>query len=518
MESGELFNSGEMTNPPGRGHEVKWYLVTNHQNLMFMLSAGMVMPPSGFGKKYYQDTLSLIPGWVPLFPESIWRSALDHSVAEQPLLRPCCAELDLSGVSGGVKVLRSGGWEDVRFPEEVYGNEELVLVPAPLPVSMVKEICFASKEDKAYCEKDAKYFSNVPLVDFKTKVAAGLFKKTKNTAWPPRLDGVAERPVELHLADAFGGVLTLLSLLSSREDVAAQLTKAFFQQEPDAEVAAAVPMLLGAHALFYSPAGLADHYGASGALYGDLAKALVQHREAGGSGSPKDIVMRELEASNATLQGAAKSGVERLMDDLKRIVQFPDKTLDELLEIHQKPLPRTLVLFFMNDSSQDLLDINNAQLAGYEVCGAAILFGITEGWMRMSTQQRVRDGLNTVVPAYMAYLSHQIADSGFNLGVLPERRLSLRELFGERNPDSKANNAALGIARACKWDCIKTRIKLGKGAYQLVIDGAGASLVLDGDIKAVEAEVDWDKFRACLKGTPTIPAKVELEARKMLGN
>ena len=64
----------------------------------------------------------------------------------------------------------------MRFPEEVYGNEELVLVPAPLPVSMVKEICFASKEDKAYCEKDAKYFSNVPLVDFKTKVAAGLFK------------------------------------------------------------------------------------------------------------------------------------------------------------------------------------------------------------------------------------------------------------------------------------------------------------------------------------------------------
>lgn len=518
MESGELFNRGEMTTPPGRGHEVKWYLVTNHQNLMYMLSAGMVMPPSGFGKKYYQDTLSLIPGWVPLFPESIWRSALDHSVAEQPLLRPCCAELDLSAVSGGVKVLRAGGWEDARFPEEVYGNEELVLVPTPLPVSMVKEICFASKEDKAYCEKDAKYFSNVPLADFKTKVAAGLFKKAKNPAWPPRLEGVEERPVELHLADAFGGVLTLLSLLSGRDDVAAQLTRAFFQPELDADVAAAVPMLLGAHALFYSPGGLLEHYGASGAQYGELAKALVQYRAVSGAGSPKDIVMRELEASNATLQGAAKHGIERLMDDLKRIVQFPDKTLDELLEIHQKPLPRTLVLFFMNDSSQDLLDINNAQLSGYEVCGAAILFGITEGWMRMSMQQRVRDGLNTVVPAHMAHLSHQMSGSDFDLGILPERRLSLRELFGEKQADSKTNNAALAIARSCKWDCIKTRIKLGKGAYQLLIDGAGASLVLDGDIKAVEAEIDWEKFRAYLGSGSNLPSKVELEARKILGN
>ena len=64
----------------------------------------------------------------------------------------------------------------------------------------------------------------------------------------------------------------------------------------------------------------------------------------------------------------------------------------------------------------------------------------------------------------------------------------------------------------------KTRIKLGKGAYQLLIDGAGAGLLLDGDIKAVEAEIDWEKFRAYLGAGPDLPSKVELEARKMLGN
>src|SRR5690606_14073288 len=115
MASEDMFESSEQSVQQGKGHEIKWRLVTNHQNLMFMLSSGMIMPPSGFGKKYYQDTLSLVPGWIPLFPEELWKSAVDYSVAEQALLRPCYTELDLREVSGRVKVLRAGRWEDVAF-------------------------------------------------------------------------------------------------------------------------------------------------------------------------------------------------------------------------------------------------------------------------------------------------------------------------------------------------------------------------------------------------------------------
>jgi len=42
-------------------------LVTNHLNLMYMLAAGLLMPPSGFGGKYYGDTLAAFPGWLPVF-------------------------------------------------------------------------------------------------------------------------------------------------------------------------------------------------------------------------------------------------------------------------------------------------------------------------------------------------------------------------------------------------------------------------------------------------------------------
>ena len=518
MASEDMFESSEKSVQRGKGQEVKWRLVTNHQNLMFMLSAGMIMPPSGFGKKYYQDTLSLVPGWVPLFPDTLWQSAIDHSVSEQALLRPCYAELDLSGVSGLVKVLRSGGWDDAHFPDEVYGNEELILVPAPLPISMVREVVFSSKDDKSYCEKDAKNFSNVPLADFKTKAAGTPFKKAISGSWPPLIDGVEERKVELTLPDAFGGVVTVLNQLSNRDDAAIELKKAFFQKNPGMEVSNAFPMLLGAHELFYAPGSEDERLRVSSTLFGRIAGALVSARQRIGSGSPRDVVVAVLEEANANMQGQNKLKSERLIEDLKRTVQLPDKTLDELIEIHQGPLSRVLILFFMNDLAQDLLEVSNDQISGYEMCGAAALFGISEGWMRMTRTLRERNGLNMVAPAYMAHLSHQLSSSDLELGTLPDRPRSLRELLREKSSDRKINAAALYIARACKWDCIKTRIRLGKGDYQLLIDGSGASLLLDGDVKAVEAEVDQEKFMSFLNSEPGIPAKVENEARKMLGN
>ncbi|MFC2993407.1 hypothetical protein [Halomonas tibetensis] len=516
MAGEDMFESDVDFVKSGRGHEIKWRLVTNHQNLMFMLSAGMIMPPNGFGKKYYQDTLSLLPGWVPLFPEALWKSAIVESVSEQNFLRPCYAELDLSRVSGGVKVLRSGCWEDAQFPDEVYGSEDLILVPAPLPISMISEVVFSSKVDKEFCDKDAQNFSNVPLEDFKTKTAVTPFKKTKLDSWPPPINGAEERHVELTLPDAFGGVVTLLSCLSNRDDVAMQLAGAFFHGTPDDEITHSFPMLLSSHAMFYSPDMAVEQHGASGALFRNISESLVRWREVSGNSSPKDIIMGVLETSNAGLEGKAKQAGERLMGDLRCIVQFPEKTLDELLKVHQKPLPRSLIIFFMNDSSLDLLEISNANINGYEFCGAAILFGITEGWMRMPTKLRESNDLHLIVPDYMAFLSHSLSGSSLKFGSLPDRPRSLREHFSETPSNKKSNNVALYVARACKWDCINTRIKLGKGEYKMLIDGSGASLILDGDVKAVQAEVDQEKFMAFLRSETDIPSRVENEARKML--
>jgi hypothetical protein len=42
-----------------------WHLVTNNQNMLYLLAAGMVMGPAGFRGKHYEDPLSVYPGWIP---------------------------------------------------------------------------------------------------------------------------------------------------------------------------------------------------------------------------------------------------------------------------------------------------------------------------------------------------------------------------------------------------------------------------------------------------------------------
>jgi hypothetical protein len=48
-----------------------WHLVTNHQNVLYMLAAGMLMGPAGFRGKHYSDPLNVYPGWIPLFRDKV---------------------------------------------------------------------------------------------------------------------------------------------------------------------------------------------------------------------------------------------------------------------------------------------------------------------------------------------------------------------------------------------------------------------------------------------------------------
>ncbi|MDE0285570.1 MAG: hypothetical protein OXN26_13610, partial [Gammaproteobacteria bacterium] len=70
-----------------------WRLVTNHQNMYYMLAAGMVMAPAGFRGKHYSDTLCDYPGWVPLFrdKDGIPSGALHQATSERRHLLPCIA-------------------------------------------------------------------------------------------------------------------------------------------------------------------------------------------------------------------------------------------------------------------------------------------------------------------------------------------------------------------------------------------------------------------------------------------
>ena len=96
-----------------------WHLITNHQNMLYMLAAGMVMGPAGFRGKYYSDPLNVYPGWIPLFRDKaqVPADALNYATSERKHLIPCIASFDLADLSGPARMLsRDGRIRDISLP------------------------------------------------------------------------------------------------------------------------------------------------------------------------------------------------------------------------------------------------------------------------------------------------------------------------------------------------------------------------------------------------------------------
>ena len=167
MATADMF--GSTSGPASAKPPAVGLLVTNHLNLMYMLAAGLVMPPAGFGDKYYRDSLECCPGWIPLFIDKAPREAIDSATSEAGHLKPVIVGIDLSGLSGRVMAVADDGVREFDFPDRFTGGERVLLVPAPLPVSWIASITFRSVGDKRACEADAKDFGNVPLEDFKPR-------------------------------------------------------------------------------------------------------------------------------------------------------------------------------------------------------------------------------------------------------------------------------------------------------------------------------------------------------------
>ncbi len=163
-----------------------WHLATNQLNLMYLLAAGLITGPRGFGRKYYRDALGALPGLIPLFAERIPTAALAEAVAEGPHLRAVIALIDLSGLRGPVLAMTPDGkLHGCIFPDGLAGDESLLLVPAPLPAHWIKTLLFASAEHKAATQAEATAYANVPLAGYKQQVKARLFDGDALLPWPP---------------------------------------------------------------------------------------------------------------------------------------------------------------------------------------------------------------------------------------------------------------------------------------------------------------------------------------------
>ena len=495
-------------------------LVTNHLNLLYMLAAGLVLPRSGFGDKYYQDTLESCPGWIPLFIGRPGRAAVDHSTAEAGHLKPCQVVVSLRDCAGPVMVPVPGGVEKRRWPHEV-GGAPLIFVPAPLPASAVEEIRFGSLDDSKACEADALDYGNVPLADFETRADRRRSALAAGPPWPPP-HVPPERAAPLGAGQAAGGMLAMLRLLAHRdpgevleggEPLGLAACRAAFDpvEEPppglSATVAAGLTAWMRTGPSPAPPDAALPGIDGDGArrLFWGAVDTLSEQAGAAGVDEANARLLDYLDRVSGGLEERLRQHVVELRETLESLTGLADLTASDLFDRFRTPFPRAMSLLFLRSTCADLLTFEHDALTSEDRVAAALLFGARAGWLALPLSLRGGKAASAAVSHRMAALSHRLADTGFELGPGPGRPKPLAELFaGEWN--ARQRKAAVELARRQKWtDCLQTRVKLGAGEYALKVTRGGTEIVVPGEARAVETEVDRTRFSTRLTETSVDP-------------
>jgi hypothetical protein len=492
--SNDLFDTED--SPGATEPNLKWLFCTNQRNLFYMLAAGLVMSPKGFEKKYYQDSLADFPGWIPLFLNVAPKAVIEQSVSERSHLIPCFAEVNLSSLRGNVMAMKKdGSFTDVYYPDGVDDEINALLIPAPLPVNWLTSIKFQSQEQKSNCESDASDFGNVPLSDFKTEIDEKIFTINSEHMWPPENVVVEDRDIPMDGPFAVGGMMSMLLSMGNLGDAGVASCRLAFDAETEVAKSISDPILsiLGVwETIGFSP----ENIEVTQKLFWGAVDKLIAWRSEGSSGSSLDIILRHLETSGEQLDERMKLALSKLAKDLKNIAGFSDSTITELFERHPKSFSRVMTLFFLREDCTELLEFEHPLLNETDYLSAAILFAARDGWLRLPLELRDLHGLPKAVPHRMAAMAQRMLNTSIDLGEPPKRPVPLLELFapGPKGWSKSQEATALMMARELKWPCIRTRVTLSKGNYELELDGKGMHILIPGEVKAVVTEIDQEGF------------------------
>ncbi|MFZ4859708.1 MAG: hypothetical protein ACOYL3_25330 [Desulfuromonadaceae bacterium] len=514
-----LFESSEISKPP-RTSETAWYFATNHMNFLRILATGLFVSPKGLGDKYFEDSLNSFPGWIPIFPGYVPKKIVEVSVSEKNYLFPCLAEIKLTTLRGQiVAIYGDGSSHAISFPEELSGTEAAILVPAPLPTSWIERIIFRSKDEKNKCDSFAKNCLNVPLDRFKRDIDAKMFLKDTTLDWPSQLT-LDNRDTSPDMALAAGGMMALLYQFANMGDSATAACRLAFEcgnVEPLLPVSDNFEQTFGDWLKTAEPPKDGE---IAQRLFWKIVSRVVSCRSIPGiERNVKDRVLELLDREKDSMEKAMQDHLVKLIADLRSLSGLADSTMSELFKRHPKYFSRALLLFFLRENSTELIELTHADLKEADYIAAAIIFAARDGWIDLPLSLRSYSDMESAISHRMAAMAHRLSKSGLELGSAPPSCVPLREFFasGVKNWNPLQKDAALQLAREYKWDCIHTKISLGKGDYRLIVDSGTAHILIPGDVKAVITEVDALQFMINLAETKVsydVDNKIRLKATK----
>ncbi len=492
---------------------IDWYLPTNHLNLAYMMAAGLVLPESGFKNKYYNDPLSLFPENILCFAEKIPGKALTMSVQEASHLIPCVIKINLQSLKGRVHTINAQGeiQSIADFSQEKIHNPAAVLLPCPIPASWIETVYFPSKKELAAFKEDIQDFSNIDPGNFSIRTNKSLFniKKDKKKSdygsifgthdpfpWKnaqEHMAGISTRAA-CNIAGACGGVIGLLYAMADHGPVQAA---AFHGAMEEKNLLPGHPSDISFIYPFWSWTPQYN-FRLYNTIFWGMVKAIA---ETSRPETAKETVLGYLNQLIETKQEIcvnekAKLSLQSLVQDLLSVNQArSDLTLSQLLEKHPKPFSRAVILFFLRETSQQLLDFENENFDASSRVGAAILFGARDGWIGLPAHLKESSQLRCAVFFRMAILAR--TDNLVNLGTAPASPVLWRDMFSidqSTQWTSKLEKAAVLLAKHQKWDCIHTHVYLGQGEYTLKASRSGLELVLKGVEKRITHTIDHNIF------------------------
>jgi ABC-type multidrug transport system ATPase subunit len=161
--------------PPTEALPLTWLLATNHQNMAYMLSTGLLTGPAGFGDKYYRDPSGVFPGWLPVFRCAVPEAAIESALSEGRSLQPCIAEVDIGVLRGAVPWISREGTPagEVVLPGVIGAEIAALLLPAPLPAYAVRKLWFGSEEARRAFDRVVATDPTISLHGLSLEVRAG---------------------------------------------------------------------------------------------------------------------------------------------------------------------------------------------------------------------------------------------------------------------------------------------------------------------------------------------------------
>lgn len=515
---GGLFSEQRLAKATGPSPESgEWQLASNHQNMLYMLASGLLTGPAGFSK-YYNDCLATLPGNAPLFRNAPPADLLDAAVHEQSFLHPCIASFSLVGLNGDCHMPCPSVHSGV-FPSDVRGDDQVILLPLPLPMSMLRKITFRSGEGEKAFRTAASYVSNIQLQDVKLIVDASMFSE------PPikySTAGVHSHDITPAFGQALGGAIAMLYHIANRSPLAAAAYRMLASAATEADQSLLHrDTILATLGDWLKSGGQHKPTDISAELYWQVVSSLIQTRNDGSGILPVDAALATLtEALPKLNESTFQTRLRRLIEDMRSCARQEGGTVSEILDRNKGPLSHSMLLFCLRDNCEELLEFSSTAFIGdTELVLSALLFGVRESWFGLPNALRQPDSLPVFVAHHMAAAEIRLQAIRMLLPVAPPRPVPLAELFPSSTDQwsSQQQETAKQLARKCGWqDCLKTRIRLGKGDYHLEVSTGGMQIVLDGEVSAVTTELDTHAFHNHLGAWPPPDAKHEQQARKSL--